>query len=257
MARRRRRAPLAARNTQNQGPEPPITPRLMPRVWTSRSPMKAAMPPAMISVVLADATWSRASPSSSRNLASRSSRVMGVVGAVRTAIGLPLRLGDPGGGERGQSGRHHEHDEIRQPRQVAVEGGAGLRLQRPQCRQHQQHHPEADQHCAGAAERQVTADALERIDGLLAGVVLGERPQLGCDLGDGLRLRLRHLGPAPRRWGCVARDVWLYHAGTDVPGDTDRWWPSSDYPPARRARTRTIWSVNTSRSRAQRAWTVR
>ena len=52
--------------------------------------------------------------------------------------------------------------------------------------------PDAAEQGAAHAVAEVAADVLERVDRLLAGVVLGELPQLGGGLGQGLRLWIGH-----------------------------------------------------------------
>src|SRR5690606_3754543 len=200
----------------SHGRELPSTPLLRPRLWKNRSPASSrlfclgtgqtrristtvlrlrplrvpsrkarssrrspATTPAVTAVERADSTWSRASPSSSRNLSSSWSRVMRSV-ELDTAIGVTCSLlGDAGDGPARQGGRHDEDDEVRHPGQGAVEGVAGLGLQRAQAGEHEQDHTQAADQRSGGAIAEVAADALQRLDRLLTRVVLGEGPQLG------------------------------------------------------------------------------
>src|SRR4029453_1411444 len=90
----------------------------------SSSRTRAATMPAVITVLRAEATWSRASPWSSRSLASMSSRLMRCFSwLVVWAIGLTcsLLLGDAADRPRDDEQRHHDDDQIRDPVEVALE----------------------------------------------------------------------------------------------------------------------------------------
>src|SRR5690606_8318604 len=123
----------------------------------STSRRTSATTPTVTAVERADSTCSRASPSSSRSLASMSSRVMrsrvGWPGIGVTCSGLAL-AGDARQGPGHEQARHGEDDEVRQPGEVAVEGVAGLGLPGPEAAKHQKDDADVEEEGAQRAVEQ-------------------------------------------------------------------------------------------------------
>src|SRR5687767_1446871 len=125
------------------------------------------------------ARWST-SPLISRNLASRSSRV--IFRSVRSRwSGTVISLRDARREKNGDDETEHEHDHVGQPRPVAGEVLAeeAMRLHVTQARQREEEQAQSDQDAAGDPVADEALEVLQRFNRLLARVRLHEVDGLG------------------------------------------------------------------------------